>query len=234
MKSTTDTQRTVLLAGATSATGVAIARALSAYGARVLAVGSDQHRLDNRLDFATARYRADLGDETQVEQLAQRIHAAHGPVDALFHLVGGWRGGKGIAGQSNGDYEFLHRSVMTTLRHTTKAFYQDLVDSPAGRLAIISSQAVAAPTPSNANYGSVKAAAEFWVQAVARAFSKQAPNAAAAIWVVKALTDQRPEAPGGPLAGYTHVADVAAAALDLITADPALVNGVKLVLPGLE
>lgn len=230
----TQSQRTVLVAGATSATGIAIARALADQGFRVLAVGSDQQRLDERLDFVTARYQADLGDETQVEHLAQRIHADYGPIDALFHLVGGWRGGKGITGQSTEDYEYLHRSVMMTLRHTTKAFYQDLVDSPAGRLAIISSQAVATPMPSNANYGSVKASAEFWVQAVARAFSKQAPNAAAAIWVVKALTDQLPEHPGGPLSGYTHVESVAAAALALITADPATVNGRRQTLPGLE
>ncbi|WP_431709577.1 SDR family NAD(P)-dependent oxidoreductase [Glutamicibacter uratoxydans] len=234
MEQTLTTPRTVLLAGATSAAGVAITRALMRQGAQVLAVGSNQQRLDDKLSFATARFEADLGDETQVQDLAQRVHATQGRIDALLHLVGGWRGGKGIPGQTDADYQFLHRSVMTTLRHTTKVFYQDLLDSPAGRLGIVSSQAVSTPTPSNANYGAVKAAAEFWVQAIARDFSKQAPQAAASIWVVKALTDQRPQAPGSKLAGFTHVDELAAAACELLHADPAHVNGERIVLPGLE
>lgn len=234
MQNISQEHRTVLLAGATSASGRAIARALTEHGARVLAVGSNQDRLDEHLGFVTARYRADLGDETEVNELAERVHAEHGPIDMLIHLVGGWRGGKGLAGQSEADYQFLHRSVMSTLRHTSKAFYQDLVDSPAGRLAIISSHAVTAPTPSNANYGSIKAAAEHWVQAVARAFAKQAPAAAAVTWVVKALTDRRPEAAGGKLAGFTHVDEVARAALELLDAEPQHLNGQRISLPGLE
>lgn len=225
--------RTVLIAGATSAAGVATARALAGAGARVLVAGSNQQRLDERLGFATARYRVDLGDEHEVAQLAEAIHAEHGKIDTLLHLVGGWRGGKGIVGQSEADYNFLHYSVMTTLRHTTRTFYQDLVDAPAGRLAIVSSQAVANPTPSNANYGAVKAAAEFWVQAIARAFTKQAPDAAAAIWVVKALTDQRPEGPGSNLAGFTHVDALAEAALGLLTGAAADYNGRRLALPAI-
>ncbi|MFH4043986.1 SDR family oxidoreductase, partial [Acinetobacter baumannii] len=76
--------------------GVATARALSDAGARVLVVGSNQQRLEERLDFATARYQADLGDETEVQSLAKQVHDEHGRIDALIHLVGGWRGGKGI------------------------------------------------------------------------------------------------------------------------------------------
>lgn len=234
MDNTTIADRTILIAGATSASGVATARALSDAGARVLVVGSNQQRLEQRLDFATARYQADLGDETEVQSLAKQVHDEHGRIDALIHLVGGWRGGKGIVGQSSQDYDFLHRSVMTTLRNTTRAFYQDLVDSPAGRLAIISSQAVATPTPSNANYGSVKAAAEFWVQAIARAFAKQAPQAAAVIWVVKALTEQRPEAPDSKLAGFTHVDAVAQAALGLLGTSAGQLNGRRLDLPAID
>lgn len=226
--------RTVLLAGATSAAGVAIAHALTQQGNRVIAVGSNQQRLEQQLAFATARYQADLSNESEVQQLADQVHNDFGSIDALIHLVGGWRGGKGIAGQADSDYEFLHRSVMTTLRHTSKAFYQDLVDSPAGRLAIVSSQAVSTPTPSNANYGAVKAAAEFWVQAIARGFSKQAPHSAAVIWVVKALTDQQPDAPGSSRAGFTHVDELGIAALELLKTSAVPMNGTRQVLPELN
>ncbi|MHC6177006.1 SDR family NAD(P)-dependent oxidoreductase [Glutamicibacter endophyticus] len=219
----------VLIAGATSPSGVASGRALAQSGARVLAVGSNAERLNERLDFATGRYVCDLADPEAVAQLAEQIHREHGPIDVLLHLVGGWRGGKGLAGQDDADFAFLTRQVLGTLRNTTKAFHEDLVASSAGRLAIISAEAVQNPTPSNANYGSVKAAAEYWLNAVARLFSKQAPQSAAITWVVKALTDKTSDAP----AGFTHADAVGAAAVELLGADAASINGARVHLPTL-
>lgn len=217
-----ENNRLVLIAGATSAAGVAVARELSDAGARVLVVGSNTERLEERLGFATSRYVCDLTDLQAVTALGEQVHAEHGAIDVLLHLVGGWRGGKSIIGQSDADWDFLHTSVITTLRNTTRVFVDDLVASSAGRLAIVSAQAVTNPTPSNANYGAVKAAAEHWVNAIARLFSKQAPQAAALSWVVKALSDMSAtEAP----AGHTPVAILAAAAVELLNADPAVVNG---------
>lgn len=220
--SNTENNRLVLIAGATSAAGVAAARELTDAGARVLVVGSNADRLEQRLEFATARYECDLSDPHAVAALAEQVHAEHGTIDVLLHLVGGWRGGKSITGQSDADWDFLHTSVLTTLRNTTRAFVDDLVASEAGRLAIISAQAVTNPTPSNANYGAVKAAAEHWVNAIARLFSKQAPQAAALSWVVKALSDKSlSETP----TGHTSVHSVAAAAVELLAADSAKLNG---------
>lgn len=222
------TPRLVLIAGATSASGIACARALTEAGAQVLAVGSNQTRLDVRLAFAKARYECDLTDFAAVEALARRIHEDHGPIDSLIHLVGGWRGGKSIVGQSDEDWDFLQRMVLTTLRNTTRAFVQDLLDSPSGRLAIVSAQAVTNATPSNANYGAVKAAAEHWVNAIARLFSKNAPNAAAVSWVVKALSEKSAEdAP----AGHTPVSYLTQSAIDLLADDAVAHNGTRMVLP---
>lgn len=223
-----ETSKLVLLAGATSASGIASATALVDAGARVLAVGSNQDRLDARLPFVHARYECDLGDFAAVKQLALQVHEEHGSIDALIHLVGGWRGGKSITGQSDEDWEFLHHSVLTTLRNTSRAFVDDLVSSPAGRLAIVSAEAVLNPTPSNANYGAIKAAAEHWVNAIARLFAKQAENAAAVSWVVKALSDKAPEeAPSG----HTPVQFLAQAAVDLLEQDAGEFNGARIALP---
>lgn len=223
-----ETSKLVLLAGATSASGIASATALVDAGARVLAVGSNQDRLDKRLPFVHARYECNLGDFAAVKQLALQVHEEHGSIDALIHLVGGWRGGKSITGQSDEDWEFLHHSVLTTLRNTSRAFVDDLVSSPAGRLAIVSAEAVLNPTPSNANYGAIKAAAEHWVNAIARLFAKQAEDAAAVSWVVKALSDKSPEeAPSG----HTPVQFLAQAAVDLLEQDAGALNGARIVLP---
>ena len=109
-----------------------------------------------------------------------------------MHLVGGWRGGGGLKGQSDEDYRFLEGSL-TALRHVSRAFDDDLRSSDAGRLAIVSSTAVARPLAGGANYAAVKAASEAWTRAVAQGFAKAARDAgtplsaAAVIFRAKAL-----------------------------------------------
>ncbi|GAA2986027.1 SDR family oxidoreductase [Microbacterium terrae] len=176
----------MLIAGATSASGTAAARALVAAGARVVAVGRDSGRLDAlaadvRTTDAAGSVRTevcDLGDEASVTALAGRIHAADGPVDGVLHLVGGWRGGGGLAGQTDADYRFLEGSF-TALRHVTRAFDADLRESDAARLAIVSSTALDRPLAGGANYAAVKAASEAWARAVAQGFATAARDAGA-------------------------------------------------------
>jgi 3-oxoacyl-[acyl-carrier protein] reductase len=185
---------TVLVAGATSAAGVAVTAALAGAGARVLAVGSNPERLERVLAAApdASGYVCDLADFTAVGALAAAVHAEHGPIDGLVHLVGGWRGGGGLDGQTDEDWEFLHTRVMTTLRNTTRAFNADLLASMAGRLAMVSSVSVDAPTPGGANYASLKAAAETWTRAVGRGFATSGGTAAAVVFAVRALDGLEP------------------------------------------
>ncbi|WP_104135956.1 MULTISPECIES: SDR family NAD(P)-dependent oxidoreductase [unclassified Cryobacterium] len=177
--------RTVLIAGATSTAGLAVASLLADSGARVVAVGSNLERLQSVLGVApdAALYECDLTDFAAVTALA----GATGPIDGLIHLVGGWRGGGGLAGQTDEDWDFLHSHVVTTLRNTTRAFNADLLASSAGRLAIVSSVSVDRPTAGGANYAAAKSAAETWVRAVGAGFAKAGDTAAAAIFVVRSL-----------------------------------------------
>lgn len=181
--------RVVLVAGATSAAGLAVTAALVKAGAGVIAVGSNAERLrELRLAVpAAVTFQCDLADFAAVTTLAAVVHAEHGPIDGLIHLVGGWRGGGGLAGQSDADWDILHRNIVTTLRNTTRAFNDDLLASPAGRLAIVSSVSVDRPAPGGANYATAKAAAETWTRAVGQGFAKAGGTAAAAIFVVRAL-----------------------------------------------
>jgi len=164
----------VVVAGATSASGRAAARELEAAGARVVAVGRDAERL-RALEGVRTEV-CDLTDEAAVTALAERIHALDGPVDGVLHLVGGWRGGGGLAGQSDADFRFLEQSF-TALRHVSRAFDADLKASEAGRLAVVSSNAVERPLAGGANYTAVKAATEAWARAVAQGFAKDARDA---------------------------------------------------------
>jgi 3-oxoacyl-[acyl-carrier protein] reductase len=180
--------RTVLIAGATSASGRAVARALVDAGATVIAIGSDQGRIDALVDEfpGIIGEHADLTVDDDVLELAMRLHARVGAVDGVVHLVGGWRGGGGIAGQTDEDYRVLERSF-TALRHVSRAFWDDLVASPAGRIAIVSSTTVERPTAGGANYTAVKAASESWMRSLAQGFTKAGASAAAVTYRVQSL-----------------------------------------------
>jgi 3-oxoacyl-[acyl-carrier protein] reductase len=180
--------KVVVIAGATSSSGRAVARALVDAGARVVAVGSHQGRLDElEVDIpGVTGERADLTDGDDVLEAAMRVHARVGDVDGVVHLVGGWRGGGGIAGQTEEDYRVLERSF-TALRHVSRVFFDDLVHSDAGRIAIVSSTTVEKPTAGGANYTAIKAASESWMRSLADGFAKAQAPAAAVTFRVSAL-----------------------------------------------
>lgn len=182
----------VLVAGATSESGHAATRALVEAGARVVAVGRDAEKLDALAALGAATEVCDLTDEDAVLELAMRVHHAHGHVDGILHLVGGWRGGGGLAGQTDDDFRFLERSL-TALRHVSRAFDDDLRASDAARCAIVSSTSLERPLAGGANYAVVKAASEAWTRAVAQGFAKatrdagQPLRAASVVFRVKSL-----------------------------------------------
>ncbi|TFD73410.1 SDR family NAD(P)-dependent oxidoreductase [Cryobacterium fucosi] len=208
----------MLVAGATSTAGLAVVSALTRAGAGVIAVGSNAERLRALRATAPAAvtYQCDLADFAAVTSLAAVVHAEHGPIDGLIHLVGGWRGGGGLAGQGDDDWDFLHRNIVTTLRNTTRAFNDDLLTSPAGRLAIVSSVSVDNPLAGGANYAAAKAAAETWTRAVGQGFRKAAGPAAAVVFVVKGLEGLE--------------AELAARVVALWDADAASVNNTRVLL----
>lgn len=203
--------RVVLIAGATSASGRAVARALLDAGARVIAVGSDEGRLrELEADLpGVIGERADLTDGDDVLELAMRVHARVGEVDGVVHLVGGWRGGGGILGQSEEDYRALEHSF-TALRHVSRAFWTDLADSTAGRIAIVSSITVERPTAGGANYAAVKAASESWMRSLADGFAKSGSPAAAVTFRVNSLAGLEDELAASVVALWNPDVDASA------------------------
>ena len=172
--------RTVLVAGATSAAGVAATRALVGAGARVIATGRAADRLVPLAELGARTDVCDLTDESAAGRLAAALEDDGVRIDGILHLVGGWRGGGGIAGQTEADYRFLEQSF-TALRHVTRAFWDHMVHSPEARLAVVSSTAVSRPLAGGANYAAVKAATEAWTRATAHGFAKAARDADSAL-----------------------------------------------------
>jgi len=179
---------TVVVAGATSAAGVAVTRGLVDAGARVIATGRSAQRLEAVRDAGAEVAVADATSLHDMQELAVRLDA----IDGVVSLVGGWRGGGGLAGQSDDDFDAL-LPALQAVRATSRAFDELLRASDAGRFAIVSSVAVTRPLAGGANYAAVKAASEAWARAVAQGFAKgaresgEALRAASVVFRVKAL-----------------------------------------------
>ncbi|MDR6989327.1 NADP-dependent 3-hydroxy acid dehydrogenase YdfG [Paenarthrobacter nitroguajacolicus] len=233
------TTLTILVTGGSSASGIAAARALGAAGHRVFTVGSDEVRIQAAASEAgngVTPLVCDLADLGSVRALAEGLHSRGvDGVDGVIHLVGGWRGAKGIEDQSDEDWDAMERSAVTTLRNVSRVFYSQLEASPNGRLAMVSSTAASAPTAAAASYAAAKAAAEAWTLAVADGFRRmqaEEQHSAAAIFVVKALVDpaMRAAHPERRFPGYTDVEDLAAAVVRLFGEPAANLNGQRIVL----
>lgn len=180
----------VVIAGAGSAAGVAARHALGAAGHEVLPI---------------TRAEADLSDFESVRSFAEQV----GNVDGLIHLVGGWRGGGGLAGQSDDDWDWLSERIVGTLRNTTRAFLPALLTSPAPRVAIVSTTGIERPTAGNANYVAAKAAAEAWLNCVGHAL-RDTPGRVEAIRVMALVSAaDRAANPDRDYSRYTDVAELA-------------------------
>ncbi|WP_411376229.1 SDR family oxidoreductase [Arthrobacter sp. MPF02] len=228
---------TVLVTGGSGASGVAVARALHKAGYNVFTVGSHRDRIEAAAQEAggVKALTCDLAKLDDVRQLRRDVTAAAGRVDAVIHLVGGWRGAKGIAGQSDEDWDFLHRAAVTTLRNVSRVFFEDIAASGHGRFAIVSSTAVEKPAAGVASYAAAKAAAEAWTMAVADGFRKASEaegggQAAAVVLVVKALVDDamRRSHPERTFPGATDVEELGAAVEQLFNTPADELNGMRL------
>lgn len=237
-------QLKVLVTGGSGASGIAVARALRQAGHRVFTVGSDQSRIEAAAREAgdgVTPLACDLADFAGVHALHHSLAGTAGPMDAVIHLVGGWRGATGIVDQSDDDWDFLERGAITTLRNVSRVFYNDVAASPTGRFAMVSSTAVDKPAAATASYVAAKAAAEAWTMAVAEGLGRTAAGTdsaggelrcAAVILAVNALVDAglRKQHPERTFNGATDVEDLAAAVVGLFSRPAHEVNGRRLIL----
>ena len=139
----------VVVTGGSGPSGIATARALREAGHTVFTVGSDGPRIEAAAAEAgggVIPLVCDLASLADVRELHATISATAGRVDGVIHLVGGWRGARGITDQTDEDWDFLERGALTTVRNVTRVFYDDLAASEAGRFAMVTSTAVATPT----------------------------------------------------------------------------------------
>lgn len=222
------------ISGAAGDLGRVTAARLAADGYAVAACGRSAERLESvrsDLDVPAERWHAhvaDLADPSEAQGWRDAVAQRFGRVDALVHLVGGWRGGAPLPEAPLSDYEWLHDTLVRTTQNATRAFHADLTAAPAGRFLIVSSPQALRPTAGNASYGAAKAAAEAWTLALADSFART--EATANVIAVSAILTEamRAENPDKPYASFTPVADIAEAIAFICSERASRMNGQRL------
>jgi NAD(P)-dependent dehydrogenase (short-subunit alcohol dehydrogenase family) len=228
--------RVVAIAGVGGGLGPLVASRLAEAGAVVAGTDRDQGVLDSlAADLAISEDRwdgraVDLLDEDAARAWCAALVERFGRVDALIHLVGGWRGGEPLHEAPLADWDLLHDLLVRTVQHTTRAFHDQLAGSDHGRFVLVSAKQAQRPTNTNAAYAAAKAAAEAWTFALADGFDGTA--ATANIIVVDAiLTPQmRAENPDKDFPTFTPAEHIAEAIAFLCSDTAAKMNGQRLAL----
>jgi NAD(P)-dependent dehydrogenase (short-subunit alcohol dehydrogenase family) len=228
--------RVVAIAGVAGGLGPVVAERLAEAGATIAGADVSQEHADQvgaGLGLPDERWdgrAVDLLDEEATRDWCAALLERFGRVDALLHLVGGWRGGQPLHEEPLADWALLHDLLIRTVQHTTRAFRGPLIASGRGRFALISAKVAAQPTQSNASYAAAKAAAEAWTLALADSFADEA--ATANIVVINALVtpEMRAASPEKPFQTFTDAADIAAALAYLCSDAASKMNGRRLIL----
>jgi NADP-dependent 3-hydroxy acid dehydrogenase YdfG len=227
-------ERVVAIAGASGGLGPSVAERLASDGATIAAVDRSQEHLDSlreELELPDDRFDGrvvDLLDEQAARDWAAHLQDRFEGVDALLHLVGGWRGGQPLPQAPLEDYEWLHDLLVRTVQHTTRAFYEQLAGSDHGRFVLVSSSQAQHPDGTNASYAATKAAAESWTLALADSFKDT--RATANIIVVNAILTprMREENPEKEFRTFTSAEDLADAIRFVVGDSAAKMNGKRL------
>jgi NAD(P)-dependent dehydrogenase (short-subunit alcohol dehydrogenase family) len=173
----------------------------------------------------------DLLDAARTDAWAKATEQHFGRVDAVLHLVGGYRGGQSIAQFPAEDWGLLKKLLVETTWNVIRAFVE-MLKAYQGRFILVSSPQAQQPAHANAAYGACKAAAEALTLALADEF--KGSGATANIIVVNAiLTPQmRAEQPDANYSQFTAAEDIAAAMSYLCSEAAASMNGQRLMLFG--
>jgi NAD(P)-dependent dehydrogenase (short-subunit alcohol dehydrogenase family) len=229
--------KVVAIAGAGGSLGPIVSSVLAARGATLALAERNAAMAQTctaHLDLGADRcdsFAVDLLDADAARGWAEHTASKFGGVDALVHLVGGWRGGKPIAEAPVDDDEFLHALLVRSVQTASRAFLPYLVER-AGRFVIVSSVQAQQPTRTNAAYATAKAGAEAWTLALADEL--RPAGGTANVLVVNAIVtpQMRAENPDKPYTTFTDAGHIAEGIAFLLSDAGSKMNGQRLSLHG--
>jgi NAD(P)-dependent dehydrogenase (short-subunit alcohol dehydrogenase family) len=229
------TDRVLAIAGAAGNLGPTVVRRLAPTGASLALGGRDRSALDAltaELGIEADTAAVDLLEPQAAREWASGIAERLGGIDALVHLIGGWRGGQPIEEAPLEDWDALRELLVRTTQHATQAFAQHLIESGRGRFVIVSSGQGQTPTSKNAAYAAAKAAQEAWTLAFADRLKGTGATANVVV-VGSILTPEMREAdPEKDFSTFTPAEEIAEAIAYLCSDAAGSMNGQRLTLRG--
>ncbi len=154
--------KTVLLTGASSGIGAALARQLAGEGARLILVARRADRLDDLArelkgqGAEVTNIVADLTEPDACERVIAEARGATGPIDILINNAGVGQYGRFVE-QDLGVLERMMTLNMTALVRLTRFVLPDMVSRQSGQVVNVASVAGHLPTPFMTVYGASKA-----------------------------------------------------------------------------
>lgn len=165
--------RNILITGATGALGSLAAKVFAMQGHNLILFDIDSNKLDlltRDLNLPSNRIHAqtiDLLNANALQDSLQAVLSKFGSVHALFHLIGGWVGGKTFADASYDDLEFMLNQHVRTTFNLFKTYSNVLSANHWGRVIIVSASTVTNPAGKSGAYTATKAAQENMVLSLA-------------------------------------------------------------------
>lgn len=165
--------KSIVITGATGVLGSLTAKTFASHGHNLALLDFDSKKLDSLvrdLNLPAERLLAqtvDLLDAPSLQDSAAAVLSKFGGVHALFHLVGGWVGGKTFADTPHEDLEFMLNQHVRTTFNLFKTFWKPLSESGWGRVIVVSASTVPNPPGKSAVYTAAKAAQENMVLSLA-------------------------------------------------------------------
>ncbi len=150
----------VLVTGATAGFGLAIARRFAADGARIIAAGRRQERLETlaaELPGQVLPLRLDVADRGAVEAAIAGLPADWAAIDLLVNNAGLARGLAPAQEASLDDWEAMLDTNVKGVMYLTHAVLPGMVQRNAGHILNIGSTAAEWPYPGGNVYGATKA-----------------------------------------------------------------------------
>jgi NAD(P)-dependent dehydrogenase (short-subunit alcohol dehydrogenase family) len=161
--------RAILVTGATSGIGRAIAGRCASEGASVLATGRDEKRLaDLAQEYPSiAVYAADLAASAAADACASVAVSRFGRLDGLVHAAGIVRRGEDIRTTTDQEWSLMRETNLDGTFRLARACLREMVPLGSGSVVLVGSQLAHVAARGYASYCAVKGGVEALVRALA-------------------------------------------------------------------
>ncbi len=167
-------QRLAMVTGASGNLGQAVVAELRARGDTVVALGSDQARLEALYDDAQiVPVACDLRDAAAVERLAAMLRQRYDRIDSLINLVGGFAMGSPVHATAAETWERMYVLNNQTMIHALQAVVPHMLEAGRGQIVNIGAAAAAHGVPAMGAYIAAKAAVERLTQTLSEELKSQ-------------------------------------------------------------